>query len=141
MNGTHEIRHEGIVVKVEGQEVTVRFVQSSACSACHAKALCSGGSSDSAERQIVANSYGVSYQVGEQVSVIVSSGLAWSAAVIAFGIPLALGLACLFVAVNSSGSEVLGSIITLAVLLVYYLIVWCFRHRLEHRVEFLVSRS
>lgn len=135
------ITHDGVVVEVNGQQVTVRFVQNSACSGCHAKALCSGGSSESAERRVVANSYGVPYQVGEKVKIIVADGLAWSAVVIAFIVPLCLALACLFVMVKGTGSEWMGSLGTLAALAVYYLIVWTQRAKLERRVEFTLARS
>lgn len=135
------ITHDGVVVEVNGQQVTVRFVQNSACSGCHAKALCSGGSSESAERRVVANSYGVPYQVGEKVKIIVADGLAWSAVVIAFIVPLCLALACLFVTVKCTGSEWMGSLGTLAALAVYYLIVWTQRAKLERRVEFTLARS
>lgn len=135
------ITHEGVVVGVDGQQVTVQFVQHSACSGCHAKALCSGGSSESAEKRVVANSYGVPYQVGESVKIIVAGGLAWSAVVIAFIVPILLGLVCLFVMVKGFGSEWMGSLGTLAALALYYLIVWTQRSKLERRVEFTLERK
>ncbi len=130
------ITHEGIVTEVSGQWVTVRFVQQSACSSCHAKALCAGGNSESAERQVVANSYGVAYQPGDKVRVIVGGGLAWSAVVVAFLIPLVLALLCLFVTVGRTDNELMGCLATLAVLAVYYVVVWLLRHKLERKVEF-----
>ena len=129
------------MIGVEGQRVTVRFVQLSACSACHAKALCSGGSSESAEKVVVANSYGVPYQVGDDVRVIVGDGLAWSAVVIAFVVPLVLALACLFGVVGASGSEMVGCVATLGLLAVYYFVVWLLRARLERRVEFTLEHK
>jgi len=134
------ISHEGVVVGVDGSKVTVQFVQNSACSGCHAKAICSGGSSETSEKQVVANSFGVPYQVGEKVRIIVASGLAWSAVVIAFAIPLVLALVSLFVMVNMTGSEPVGCLGTLVVLAVYYLIVWTQRSKLERRVEFTLER-
>lgn len=130
------ITHDGVVVGVDGQRVTVQFVQNSACSSCHAKALCSGGSSESAEKRVVANSYGVPYQVGDKVKIIVAGGLAWSAVVIAFVVPLVLALVCLFVLVKMLGSEALGVLGTLTTLGIYYLVVWTQRNRLERKVEF-----
>lgn len=133
------ITHEGVVVAVDGQWVTVHFVQHSACSECHAKTLCSGGTSESADRKVVANSYGRPYQVGEHVKVIVADGLAWSAVVIAFLIPLVLALVCLFVTVHLTGSQLAGCVSTLVLLGVYYLIVWTQSKRLERKVEFLIE--
>lgn len=135
-----DITHEGVVTSVNGQYVTVRFVQHSACAGCHAKALCSGGTSESEERVVVAKSYGVSYEPNDVVRIIVGSRLAWSAVVIAFLVPLVLMLACLFVVVNVTGNEVLGCLVTLALLGVYFLGVWLMRDRLEHNVEFTIER-
>lgn len=134
------ITHEGIVVRVEGEKVTVQFVQNSACSGCHAKALCSGGSSESAERRVVANSYGVAYQVGEQVRVVVSNQLAWSAVVVAFLVPMAVALVILFGVVGAGLGEVTASLVTLAVLAVYYFCVWLMRERLDRKAEFMLER-
>lgn len=134
------ITHEGVVIGVDGQRVTVQFVQNSACSSCHAKALCTGGSSETAEKRVVANSYGVPYQVGEKVKIIVASGLAWSAVVIAFVVPLVLALVCLFVLVNVTGNEVLGCLFTLVALAIYYYVVWTLRQKLERKVEFTLER-
>lgn len=137
---SNNITHEGVVVKVEGQRVTVQFVQSSACSACHAKSLCTSGTSDSAQRKVIANSYGVSYEVGDYVRIIVTSGLAWTAVLLAFVVPMVLALVCLFVVIGYTGSEMIGCLATLAMLAVYFVIVWMQRDHLERKTEFTLER-
>lgn len=137
---SNQITHEGVVVKVEGQRVTVQFVQNSACSGCHAKALCSSGTSDSRQKEVVANSYGTTYEVGDYVRVVVSSGLAWTAVLLAFVIPMVLALVCLFVIVGFTGSEIMGCLVTLLLLGLYFLIVWMQRDRLERKTEFSLER-
>ena len=137
---SNNITHEGVVVKVEGQRVTVQFVQSSACSACHAKSLCTGGTSDSAQRKVIANSYGVSYEVGDYVRIIVTSGLAWTAVLLAFVVPMVLALVCLFLVIGYTGSEKIGCLATLAMLAVYFVIVWMQRDHLERKTEFTLER-
>lgn len=137
---SNNITHEGVVVKVEGQRVTVQFVQSSACSACHAKSLCTGGTSDSAQRKVIANSYDVSYEVGDYVRIIVTSGLAWTAVLLAFVVPMVLALVCLFVVIGYTGSEMIGCLATLAMLAVYFVIVWMQRDHLERKTEFTLER-
>ena len=89
---------------------------------------------------MVAKSYGVSYEPNDVVRIIVGSRLAWSAVVIAFLVPLVLMLACLFVVVNVTGNEVLGCLVTLALMGVYFLGVWLMRDRLERNVEFTIER-
>lgn len=137
---SNNITHEGVVVKVEGQRVTVQFVQNSACSGCHAKTLCSSGTSDSAKREVIANSFGVPYEVGDYVRVVVTSGLAWKAVLLAFVVPMILALISLFGVVGFTGSELKGCLATLALLAVYYLVVWMQRDRLERKTEFTLER-
>lgn len=137
---SNNITHEGIVVKVDGQRVTVQFVQSSACGSCHARALCSSGTSETAERRVTANSYGQTYEVGDYVRVVVQSSLAWSAVLLAFVVPMAIAFVALFAVVGITGSEVMACLITLAVLALYYVVVWTQRDRLERRTEFAVEK-
>ena len=125
---------------MEGQRVTVQFVQNSACSGCHAKTLCSSGTSDSAKREVIANSFGVPYEVGDYVRVVVTSGLAWKAVLLAFVVPMILALICLFVVVGFTGSELKGCLATLVLLALYYLVVWMQRDRLERKTEFTLER-
>ena len=61
------IRHRGIVEKVEGSHVTVRIVQTSACSACSAKGLCNA--SESKEKLIDVYQIQFPCQIGEEVIV------------------------------------------------------------------------
>lgn len=138
---SQNITHEGIVVAVDGQNVTVQFVRNSACSECHAKSLCSGGTSEAESRTVVANSYGVPYQVGEQVRVLVASGWAWQAVVVAFVVPVVLVLICLFLVVGKTGNEMLGCFAALILLAFYYFIFWLNRKHIDKKVEFLLERS
>lgn len=130
------ITHEGVVIKTEGSQVTVRFVQNSACSGCHAKGICS--SQDSTEKIVVAKGFGEQYQIGDEVNIIVSNSAAWQAVRYAFALPLVLALVCLFCFVSYLG-EVMASLATLGVLAVYYLGLYLCRGRLGSHVEFTVT--
>lgn len=134
---SNNITHDGVVIKTEGTQVTVRFVQSSACSGCHAKGICS--SQDSTEKIVVVESYGVPYQVGEAVNIIVSNRMAWQAVLFAFAIPLVLALGLLFGLVTCFG-ELAGCLATLGALALYYVVLFLFRHRLGSKVEFTLER-
>ena len=131
------ITHEGRVVKVDGREVTVCFIQNSACSGCHAKGICS--SQDQAEKMVVADSQGVEYAVGEKVNIIVSNEVAWTAVVLAFIVPLIIAFIALFVTVPLAG-ELTGCLLTLGVLAVYYLVLFTQRNKMNRKVVFTLSR-
>lgn len=131
------ITHEGRVVKVDGREVTVCFIQNSACSGCHAKGICS--SQDQAEKMVVADSQGIEYAVGEEVNIIVSNEVAWTAVVLAFIVPLVIAFIALFVAVPLAG-ELAACAVTLGVLAVYYLVLFTQRNKMNRKVVFTISR-
>ena len=132
------ITHDGRVVKVEGHQVTVCFIQSSACSGCHAKGICS--SQDQAEKIVVADSEGVAYSVGEQVQIIVSNEMAWQAVVLAFMVPLIVAFIALFIAVPQVG-EMWACLVTLVVLAIYYVVLFSQRAKLNRKVVFRIARK
>lgn len=133
----NHISHDGIITKIEGRQVTVQFVQKSACADCHAKMLCSSG--DAKQRSVVADSYGLTYQVGEAVTVEVTTQLAWTAMLYAFVLPTVLALLVLFPAISLCG-EIGACLVTLLVLAVYYVILYRFRQRLDRKVVFVLYR-
>ncbi|MBR0036312.1 MAG: SoxR reducing system RseC family protein [Bacteroidales bacterium] len=134
----NRITHEGVVSRVDGQKVTVQFVQRSACADCHAKMLCSSG--DARQRSIVADSYGLTYSVGDEVTVEVTSQLAWTAMFYAFGLPTVLALVVLFPAIGWLG-EMGASLLTLGVLALYYAIFYLFRKHLDRKVVFVLHHK
>ena len=96
------VSHEGTVVKVEGNDVFVRIVQTSACASCSLSRHCN--SAESKEKTVVAQAGADSFRVGESVLVSVSSSLGHKAVSLGFGVPLVLLLAVV-VAANGLTSE------------------------------------
>jgi len=134
----NHVTHDGVITKIDGSKVTVQFVQQSACADCHAKMLCTSG--DTKQRSIVADSYGVSYAVGEKVTVEVTNQLAWTAMFFAFGLPSILALAALFVSLQFV-SEIVTCAVVFAVLALYYEILYLYRERLDRKVVFVLHRK
>ncbi len=134
----NHVTHDGVITRIEENKVTVQFVQQSACADCHAKMLCTAG--DTKQRSIVADSYGVSYAVGEKVTVEVTNQLAWTAMFYAFGLPTLLALSVLFPLINFCG-EMLACAGELVVLALYYVTLYLFREKLDRKVVFVLHRK
>lgn len=132
------ITHDGVVVKVEGSDVHVLITQHSACSGCHARGACTA--SDSKDKIIVAKSEGIEYNIGDIVTLIGSNSMAWSALSYAFLIPMALAMVLLFV-VSSYVSEVAACLSVLAMLAVYYFVLFLFRDRLSTKFVFNLQKK
>ena len=133
----NHITHKGVVSHIDGRKVTVRFVQQSACATCSAKMLCTSG--ESKQRFIEADRYGQKYEVGEEVTVEVTSQLAWTAMFFAFGLPTVVALLVLFPAIAWLG-EMLAPVVTLGALVLYYSILYGFRKKLDRRVVFVLHK-
>ncbi|MDO4496774.1 MAG: SoxR reducing system RseC family protein [Bacteroidales bacterium] len=129
------VSHDGIVKDIQGRMVTVQFVQSSACSGCHAKHLCTSGESKS--REVIAECWGHSFQVGDAVTISVSHQLARRAMWYAFGLPVVLLVLALFPLIAWVGDlgACAGEIILLSI---YYTIFYFMRNKLEKQVCFVV---
>ena len=59
------IEHEGIIEKINGHHVTVRILQQSACSDCHAKGMCMAANSK--EKLVDIHDTTGRYQVNQRV--------------------------------------------------------------------------
>ncbi|MEE1081550.1 MAG: SoxR reducing system RseC family protein [Bacteroidales bacterium] len=132
------ITHDGVVVAIDGQDVHVMIVQHSACAGCHAKGACTA--SDSKDKIIIAKSRGEAYQIGEQVLLVGSNSMAWSALAYAFILPLILSIALLFV-VSGIVSEAMSCLFVLALLAIYYFILFLFRSKLETKFVFYIEKQ
>ena len=101
------IKHRGKVEKVNGSHVVVRIVQTSACSACSAKGMCNA--SESKEKLIDVYEVNPSYQIGEEVVLCGSTSMGMRAVFLAFGIPVFILLAALFIAMRVTDGDALFS--------------------------------
>lgn len=127
------IRHEGIVESVAGNAACVRIVQTSACSACHAKSMCTAG--ETMAKQIHAEML-EPMQVGDKVMVEVARKLGYKAVVWAFVIPLVLMGGTIALLGYWGIEEVWSGTIGLAVLIPYYGLLKCLDKRFEKEYRF-----
>ena len=112
------IKHDGIIIALnEDGTALVRVVQTSACAACKAKAMCASAESAEKEMTVVllgengkvktennsTQSYTTlydstqSYHVGDTVEVMVQQKMGWKAVVLAYLLPFFVMLAVMFV--------------------------------------------
>lgn len=134
---TDVVKHTGVVEAINGNSCYVRILQHSACSGCSAKRLCN--SSESKEKIITVLLNGEDVQVGETVNIegTVVQGL--RAVYICYMIPLVLLIASLFLGVRIGG-EMLGVILSLGVLAVYFIVLYLFRNRIGEHFGFALRK-
>ena len=125
-----DIRHEGVVNSIDGQKVTVRILQASACSGCQASRICRAA--ESKEKLVEVDMNGADgLSVGQMVTVVAGERMGMTALLLAFGLPLLLLLVVLVAAMIATGSEKVAAIASLMVLIPYYLVLFVCRDRIK----------
>ena len=132
------IKHLGIVENIQGSHLSVRIVQTSACAACSVKGHCS--SADSKDKIIdIIDTAAASYQVGENVMVVGETSMGMQAVALAFIIPFVLLIFTLFLFMALIENELYAALLSLAVLVPYYYILWLNKRRLKQKFSFTIK--
>lgn len=138
MDHKKTIKHEGIVENIGADLCTVRILQASACSSCSARQLCR--SSESKEKVIeVKGNYSI-LNVGDTVTLVGSVRQGLRASLLAYVVPLILMLASLFVGAHIGG-EAIGALSALAVLAVYYTLLYLLRNKIGKHFYFKIETN
>ena len=144
------IKHDGIIIALnEDGTALVRIVQTSACAACKAKAMCASAESAEKEMTVVLLGDG-QWAVGDTVEVMVQQKMGWKAVVLAYLLPFFVMLAVMFIgngllamgdgATGLLGDEakreaVLGTV-ALCAMALYYLVLGMFKGKLQKEFSF-----
>lgn len=132
-----QIRHIGVVDAVNGQIVTVRILQKSACSGCQASGICRA--SESKEKLVEVNCPdSTRFLIGQEVTVSGTERLAVKAVILAFGMPLLIMLVALIAVVALTGSEKTAAAAAFLVLVPYYLVLFLLRDRIKKEFVFTI---
>ena len=127
---TVDIRHEGVVNSIDGQKVTVRILQASACSGCQASRICHAA--EQKEKLVEVDMVGAeSLSVGQTVTVVAGERMGMTAVLLAFGVPLLLLMVALVWTIKVTGNEMVGAIASISVLIPYYLVLFLCRNRIK----------
>ena len=149
------IKHDGIIIALnEDGTALVRIVQTSACAACKAKAMCA--SAESAEKEMTVVLLGdEQWAVGNEVEVMVQQKMGWKAVVLAYLLPFFVMLAVMFIgngllamgdgATGLLGDEakreaVLGTV-ALCAMALYYLVLGMFKDKLQKEFSFTARKK
>ena len=149
------IKHDGIIIALnEDGTALVRIVQTSACAACKAKAMCA--SAESAEKEMTVVLLGdEQWVVGNEVEVMVQQKMGWKAVMLAYLLPFFVMLAVMFIgngllamgdgAIGLLGDEakreaVLGTV-ALCAMALYYLVLGMFKDKLQKEFSFTARKK
>lgn len=135
------IKHCGEVVRVADNKVWVRMTVNSACSGCHARAVC--GVDESKDKIVeVATSDAVSYSVGESVEVALESRSVGAKSVfLAYVVPFFVLLIVLVGLTAFGASEGVAALSAIAGVGIYYVVLWLMNSRIEKTIKFIITKQ
>ena len=140
------IKHDGIVIAVNGDgTVLVRIVQTSACAACKAKAMCA--SAESKEKEILALFVGEEakrqdIKLGDEVVVMVQQKMGWKAILLAYMLPFIVMMTVVAIGNGLLGirEEVIGTA-ALCAMGVYYIVLGFFKDKIQKDFSFTARKK
>ena len=130
MSLNNDIAHRGRIVSITSELTTVEIVSEPACSACHAKGLCSLG--DATVKQVELPTRGWdNYSVGDEVQVVLRASMGHKAVWLCYVVPLLVMVAVLLATLAAGGAELLAGLLAIAAVGLWYLVLWLLRGRLR----------
>ncbi len=134
------IEHEGIIEKVNGNNITVRILQKSACSDCHARAACMA--SDSKEKLVDIQDNSGMFHENERVIIEGKNSLGHKAVLWAFILPLILLILILVLSLNYWNlSDIEAASVSLITLVPYYFVLYLSRNKMANSFRFSIKKT
>ena len=135
-----EIQHTGVVAKVEGNTVYVKITSHSACGSCKARQAC--GLAETQEKIIsVQTSQSAMFASGDVVSVGVRQYVGMLSVLLAYvGALLILMVSLVTTIIGLNWSEGFAAVTAVVAVLFYYFILWLFRRKIEHTIQFTITK-
>ncbi|MBQ0078190.1 MAG: SoxR reducing system RseC family protein [Bacteroidales bacterium] len=135
-----EVSHKGRIVEITPQFTTVEIISESACSACHAKSLCSLGESTAKAISLPTSAWD-NYSVGDEVEVVLKASMGHKAVWIGYALPLAVLVVVLLAVSAAGGSELASGLAAIAAVCVYYFVIWLLRNTLRNEFVFSIKKQ
>ncbi|MFI3286425.1 MAG: SoxR reducing system RseC family protein [Rikenellaceae bacterium] len=136
---SNNFSHSGKIVSIGRDSVQVGFQSQGACAGCQARAKC--GMVDSSTRVVdVVVGVDHTYTLGEDVEVAISYQMGVISVVVAYIIPLILLVGILAAAVSLKIGEGLSAVISLAIVALYFVVVYFFRNKLDKQIKFTIVK-
>jgi sigma-E factor negative regulatory protein RseC len=135
MSSQEKIKHQGKVISVEKSTAKVLILSQSACSSCHARGACT--IIDLQEKIIdVEIGNNVQFELNENVNVVMKQSYGNKAVLYGYFLPFLFVFLVLILALNITGDEALSGLLSLAVLIPYYIVLYVFKEKLKSKFRF-----
>lgn len=135
-----QIEHIGIIRKVTDNSIEVEFTAHSACEKCHIKGACQE-SSEKEERTVnIDKKKGEIYDIGEKVTLFFSEKEGLTAVLWAYITPIIISILALALMTANHISEPVAALISLAIIVTYFIILYIFRRKIKTKIRIKVEK-
>lgn len=133
--------HSGIVDRTDGRKVVVRITSRSACGSCAARQAC--GLAEATEKLVeVYTDSAADYAAGDAVEVGVKKSIGGTAVMLAYGGALIVLIVALVLSIEVLGlGEGVAIVVTMAAVALYYGVLWLMREKIEHTIQFSITKN
>lgn len=138
MKQTGYIEHQGVVTQVSGDTLSVNLINTSSCSSCHVKGFCNVSNVDNKTVEIIQPS-DKHIKKGDNVIVNYEKILGPLALLLGYLVPFFLVITILMVALAISGNEAISGLLSLFILIPYYMLLYFFRNNLKTKFTFTIK--
>lgn len=134
------IEHQGIVTHIAENKLSVKILQQSACSQCHAKNSCMAA--DSKEKLVDIFDFSGKYKINDSVTIIGKESMGYRAILWAFLIPLLLLVTVLVLTLSIWNlGEMQAAFIAILSLVPYYVVLHLLRNKMAQTFKFRIKNK
>ena len=133
------LEHKGNIIKIEGNLITVKILQVSACAHCAEKKFCT--LAESKEKEItVYETNPEAYSIGEEVNIVTQKRQVFTAVLWAYILPLVVLFAGVWIGTMLTFTEVHSALLGLVAVAIYYVFLMAINKILSKSLEFKIRK-
>ena len=137
---SEDIQHGGIITAIRNGVIDVRIEQTSACADCHAQKSCTlFGKQDKIIE--IPQPENLSFAVGDEVLVLEKRSLGMKAVLYSYVLPLFIMFLMLIMLKLMNKSDIFAGVVSLVMLVPYYMLFFLFKDRLKNTFVFTIKKS
>ncbi|MDT8308898.1 MAG: SoxR reducing system RseC family protein [Bacteroidales bacterium] len=133
------VEHPGIITDINRDKLVIKILQLSACASCHSKAMCGVAGM---EEKIVETPRlsGIDHKIGDKVTLVMKRTSGNRAVFLGYYLPFLIVVITLIVMLSITQNEGLSGLVSIGILLPYYLVLFIIKDRITKKMEIRVKQ-
>ena len=136
-----DISHEGRVIAIDQECISVEFINKSACASCHAKSVCMASDEKIKVIQVENSIEYVDYNVGDVVNILLKRKMGFKAVWLFYVILLLILMVLLLSLSALKTNELIIGAVIVALLSSYYFVIYLCRDKLSKDFVFAIEKN